>query len=160
MATRCSICDIITSPTNDDVVLLKTHGWRVILMENQGVLGAMYITTERHYQTLGDLSDRQWLGLRDLVRELEGAVSRAFHPVYFNFACDMNDAARDGEPAHVHFKLRPRYAHAVQFEGEVFEDQGFGSKKIVPHQVEKPTLRAIRKVIVSKLGLQIERDVS
>ncbi len=158
--TRCSICDIINSPTNRDVVVTKSHGWRVILMENQGALGAMYLTTERHYQTLGDLTDEQWLGLRDLVRELEAVVSQTFHPVYFNFACDMNDAAKDGEPAHVHFKLRPRYAHAVQFEGEVFEDQGFGSKTIRPLVVDREMLVAIRKAIVSKLHLQIQRNVS
>lgn len=129
-------------------------------MENQGVLGAMYLTTVKHYHSLGELTDSEWLGLRNLTRELESAVSRAFHPVYFNFACDMNDAARDKQPTHVYFKLRPRYANALQVNDEVFSDTGFGSKRIEPHVVAKDTLLEIKRVILSKLdagGLKIQR---
>lgn len=149
MKISCEICHIIKSDSND-VIIDQSFGWRVVLMENQGVLGAVYITAVDHYQTLGDLGDEQWLGLRNLVRELEAAISQTFHPVYFNFACDMNDAAREGKPTHVHFKLRPRYSTAVKLGNEVFADPGFGTKKIEPHNVDSDTLRLIRDRIMRR----------
>lgn len=149
MKISCEICDIINSD-NNDVIIDQSSGWRVVLMENQGVLGAVYITTTDHSQALGDLSDEKWLGLRDLVRELEAAISQAFHPVYFNFACDMNDAAREGKPTHVHFKLRPRYSTAVKVGDAIFTDPGFGTKKIDPHKVDQDTLRLIRNRIMQR----------
>lgn len=149
MKINCEICDIISSD-NNDVIIDQSLGWRVVLMENQGVLGAVFITAVDHHQALGDLSDKQWLGLRNLVRELEAAISQSFHPVYFNFACDMNDAAREGKPTHVHFKLRPRYSSAVKVGNEVFTDPGFGTKKIEPHKVDLDTLRLIRDRIMQR----------
>lgn len=151
---ECSICNIINQPDNDDVTLFDNEtvgaGWRIALMNDQGAIGASYLTTREHRSDIDELTDSEWVELRDLVRLLAGALRREFSPVHLNFACDMNDLALDGTPTHVHFKLRPRGFVPVEIGQERFSDAGFGTKIIFPHKVERSTLELIQE--------RLERD--
>lgn len=150
---ECTICGIINTPENDDVALFddiaRDTGWRVVLMKDQGALGASYVTAREHRNDIDELTDREWQELRDLVRIITTAMRREFDPVHMNLAFDMNDGAAADEPTHVHFKLRPRGTRRTSIGRETFSDPGFGTKDIVPHKVGRETLILIRELIES-----------
>lgn len=149
----CEVCSIINGPLGElDVQIITAQDWRVSLMNDQGSLGASYLTTKDHVSTVGEISPAQWQELGELVRLLERAIDSAFAPEYFNLAADMNDAALGGQSPHVHFKHRPRYKHAVTVGGEEFSDPGYGTKTIQRHKVGRETLLVIRDVIQTHLA--------
>lgn len=93
---------------------MSETGWRVVLMKNQGAVGASYITTREHRADIDELTDQEWVELRDIVRILTEATKRQFGARHMNISCDMNDAAAAGTPTHVHFKLRGRGSRLIQ----------------------------------------------
>lgn len=145
---ECSVCTIINADTNDDVTLLDgnplTKHWRVALMENQGALGAMYLTTRVHRSDLDELTPEEAGDLMEIARVMTGALKAAFNAAHTNFACDMNEAAARHESTHVHFKLRGRYDSPVTVDGKEFYDEGFGTKTIRTHRVGRQILYIIR----------------
>ena len=148
---ECEICSIISSPDNNDVQLFQEDmsetGWRVVLMKNQGAVGASYITTREHRADIDELTDQEWVELRDIVRILTEATKRQFGARHMNISCDMNDAAAAGTPTHVHFKLRGRGSRLITIATEQFSDGGYGTKNVASHDVSLEALHAIRERI-------------
>ncbi len=148
---ECGICETINTVATDDVTVIDddrlSDRWRLALMENQGALGSMYITTREHRSDLDSLTEEETRDLMEIAQAMTKALKTAFHATHVNFACDMNDAAALHQPTHVHFKLRGRYEHTTVINDEEFSDTGFGTKHIKPHFVGRQTLRVIRNKI-------------
>lgn len=131
---QCEICPIIATCNNgDDVLVLQSKYWRVVLDQDQRTLGKSFVTLLEHKQTLSELTEQEWIDFHHVVRQLESSVGRAFKPSHFNWQCLMNNAIVAKQPTHVHWHMHPRYAAPVQYAGETFVD----SELILPKERTK-----------------------
>lgn len=119
----CEVCAALPSNT----VLYETESWVASLNANQAYLGRCYVTLKQHKGDLAELSSGEWLEFADLVKIIESAIRKTFGSTLFNWSCLMNNAFQTN-PArpHVHWHLRPRYEHSVEFNGITFSDVSFG----------------------------------
>ncbi|MEK6860643.1 MAG: HIT family protein [Nanoarchaeota archaeon] len=108
-------------------LIYESKYWRITLAPDQGYLGRCYINLRRHIEKLSELKKEEWIDFAELVKIMESALKKAFCVVMFNWTCLMNNAYQDELPnPHVHWHLRPRYDHKVEFSGVIFEDKEFG----------------------------------
>ncbi len=123
---NCPIC-AWTPEEVDYPFIFETSHWIVKLGPNQSLLGRCVISTQRHVGDLADLTQPEMIDLLAVIKQLEGAVRRAFGAVMFNWSCYMNLAYRE-EPAdpHVHWWMVPRYNSAREIDGIAFADPHFG----------------------------------
>ncbi len=147
--TNCEICPILSSLNNgNDVQIIETEMWRVVLDPNQQYLGKSFVTLLDHKQTLSDLSSEEWQDFETLVKRLEFAIKEAFNPNHFNWSCLMNIAAMSNQETHVHWHIHPRYSIPISVAGEVFEDtQWYPRKEKVDHVVDSEVLQRIAQEI-------------
>lgn len=129
----CEICPIIENPSEDEVRLRLAEGefWRATLRDrDQSLLGTTFVTAKRHVESLGDLTEKEWLEFAGINKEMESAIKRSFGAQVINTSCLMNLAFKPGEEPrpHVHWHLKPRYANPVMIDGikEPFIDPRFG----------------------------------
>lgn len=126
MAGRCFLCDFALSDRKR--VVLETEYWCVLLHHNQAYFGRCTVILKRHCETLGELEDDEWIDLRRVVVQLEGAFRASFGAAPLNWTCLMNGGYRVDPPIpHVHLHFRPRYRTPVSFGGMTFGDPEFGS---------------------------------
>lgn len=119
---------------DDDFVLYQTRYWRVTLAPDQYYLGRAYVTALRHVPSLGALTFRQWSDLQQVIGWYEAAAAEVLGAALVTWVALMNNAFRDADPVpHVHWHVRPRYSHDVEFAGQTFSDPEFGGH----HQREK-----------------------
>ena len=125
MDQDCEICRIIRD-SRDDVIIVETDYWRVVLNPNQAYPGTAWVTARSHVGSLSELSEGQWLDLREVMKHYEGAMGRAFGAKLCNWVCLMNDAFKEAQPMpHVHWHVRPRYDSSVKVAGEELGDPNF-----------------------------------
>ena len=150
---NCEICPILaTHNGGQDVQIIQTAKWRVVLDSNQQVLGKAFVTLLEHKTSLSDLDEEDWRDFELLVKRLESAVRQAFLPSHFNWSCLMNIAAMNGQETHVHWHVHPRYARPVAIANEVFEDMSwYPQKEKIDHIVGKEVLQAIADSIRKSL---------
>ena len=128
----------------------QTEHWNIYLSHNQTYLGRCLIALKRHTPDLAKLERAEWDDFVSLIEKLETSLLRSFEPSLFNWACLMNNAYQEKIPnPHVHWHLVPRYSHAVEFKGEVFEDLEFG------HHYDSKKSRNIspnlRQILISRI---------
>ncbi len=140
----CEFCTI--SPEEERLRIAETTHWKVYLAVQQGYLGQCILVLNRHCGDLADLTDEEWLDFSRLVKRLEVTVRSVFEATMFNWACLMNNAYKSAPPnPHVHWHMRPRYDHPVDFDGIQFQDGEFAhhydnrKSPVVP----APTLQAL-----------------
>lgn len=150
---NCEICPILATHNNgNDVQIIETEKWRVVLDPNQQFLGKAFVTLLDHKSSLSDLDGDDWRDFEVLVGRLEPALKKAFQPSHFNWSCLMNLAAMSGQETHVHWHIHPRYAEPVEIAGETFEDtQWYPRKEKTDHVVDEKVLRAIAEKIRENL---------
>lgn len=147
---QCEVCTIL--PSNDPI--LETQNWVVSLSPDQGYLGRCYVTLKAHKGDLADLTKEEWLDFTEIVKKIEKAIRKAFGAELFNWGCLMNDAFKIDPPKpHVHWHLRPRYRHSINFAGEKFEDPLFGYhyERGQSRKASAKVLENIKQEIQSKL---------
>lgn len=122
----CEICLILQS-NNDDIVIIKTDYWRVVLQRNQAYLGQSFVTLLDHKSSLSELTSNEWNDYEVLVSKLENGIRDAFGAKHFNWACLMNEAHRESPATpHAHWHVFPRYNHTVTVNNVTFKDIEFG----------------------------------
>jgi ATP adenylyltransferase len=148
---NCEICPILASSSNgNDVVVLETTYWRVVLDEDQRFLGKSFVTLREHKESVSELSSDEWQDLHDVMRRLETSIKRAFAPSHFNWLCLMNNAVVAGQPTHVHWHMHPRYKTAVKFADETFYDtELFPPKERTTHLITRDVLLQIAQAMAS-----------
>jgi len=85
------------------------------------------VAIKRDEKSLSGLNSDEWLELGLIVKKLENAAQKAFHPTMFNWGCLMNSSYLEDPPSpHLHWHFIPRYRESVVFKGKTFEDPCFG----------------------------------
>lgn len=108
-------------------LLLETRHHNVLVADEQSSLGRCVIALKRHAESLSDITQDEQLDFFDIIKNLEGAITKAFGANMFNLVCMMNSSYQTNPPVpHVHWHLRPRYDHDVKFAGITFSDPDFG----------------------------------
>jgi diadenosine tetraphosphate (Ap4A) HIT family hydrolase len=133
-----------------DTLIYQTKFWKIDLSDNQYYLGRCYVSLKRECPSLSQLTKEEMLGLLEIVKTLESALKKEFNATMFNWTCLMNDAYKSENPKpEVHFHLRPRYNHKVNFEGELFEDKEFAHH--YDNKAKKEISEEIMKKIIEKI---------
>jgi diadenosine tetraphosphate (Ap4A) HIT family hydrolase len=135
-------CDICVAVNSENVFLLQTDLWSVVLANDQAYLGRCFVTAKRHVASMSELTHEEWQDYIQIVKKLESATTEAFGAGLHNWNCLMNNAFQK-EPSlpHVHWHFRPRYKNNVEFAGETFDDPYFAHhyrsdyKKLVSNEV-------------------------
>jgi diadenosine tetraphosphate (Ap4A) HIT family hydrolase len=111
-------------------VVFETEYWKVMVAEDQCYLGYMIVSANnRERPNLSALTQEEWVDFSEnVVKPLEAKIKRALGAELFNWSCLMNLAYRETPPnPHVHWHVKPRYRNPVEFNGETFVDEMFGS---------------------------------
>ena len=145
-------CDICAWTPGQPVfeLIYETALWRVVLPQNQCLLGRCVVSLKRHCGDLAGLTPDELLDWLKVVAVLEPAVRSAFGATMFNWSCYMNFAYREAAPdPHVHWWAAPRYQQAVTLGGLTFEDPEFGGPYSHARWVEVPA--EVRREIVGRI---------
>jgi diadenosine tetraphosphate (Ap4A) HIT family hydrolase len=128
----CSYCKKLEKYDFGDFIMETSH-WIIFLAPQQSNIGTCVVALNRHESDLSGLTRDEWLDFGKLVREMEETLKKCFDVTLFNWGSLMNASYLKQTPdPHVHWHLIPRYDHAVEFEGLVFEDLYFGTMKPRP----------------------------
>lgn len=122
-----------------------------LFVADQTYLGRCVIALKRACPNLSEVTDEETLDFQNnVVKKLEGAISKAFGATLFNWSCLMNYAYRNIPPnPQVHWHLRPRYRETVNFGGESFPDTEFGSHYL--RSTERGVSAEMRDSIIRKI---------
>jgi len=71
--------------------------------------GHLLIAPLRHIATLDEASDAERLGMMNLVRDCQRALSLTIHPHGFNVGMNFGRCAGAGLPDHLHIHVVPRW---------------------------------------------------
>lgn len=137
-------------------VIFETKHWRVILADEQTYLGRVIVYLKRPAGSLADLTQEEWSDMHFMISVVEEAIRKAFDARLFNWGCLMNHGFRiKPYTPMVHWHMRPRYDHPVEFAGYRFIDPNFGSHYNesadyqIPDDIRKKVIEKIRKNLPS-----------
>lgn len=134
-------------------LVFETQYWRVGLAEEQTYLGYCVLALKR--QGCGDLAELKQEEEADffkVVKTFEMALRGAFGATMFNWSCLMNHAYQLPNPKpHVHWHVKPRYNHSVEFEGEIFEDVRFGHHYTLLENLNRIVSDEMQDKIIAKI---------
>lgn len=118
----CEICIILKDPLPDELALRIEDGkfWHTTLRLDQEYLGTVFITAKRHGASLPDVTaarEQEFIAMRNRIIR---AQMQEFGAKVVNVSCLMNHAlaAEGGGSPHVHYHLKPQYAHSVERFGQ------------------------------------------
>jgi diadenosine tetraphosphate (Ap4A) HIT family hydrolase len=139
--------------TDNERFIFETKHWSVILAEEQAYFGYCVVVLKR--QKCGDLAEvteEELVDFLHIVKRFESALRGAFDATMFNWTCLMNNAYREKEPKpQVHWHVKPRYNHKVEFAGEVFEDPNFGNHYLHFEEVQRAVSEEVADKIIKKI---------
>ena len=124
MNDNCTWCNLTDSEKK--YILIDSKYWDVFLADKQDYLGRCILVLKRHCESLSQLNDEEWAELKNLIEQLETAITNSLGANMFNWSCLMNDFYKSDTPnPHLHIHLRPRYKSPVTINGESFYDEEF-----------------------------------
>ena len=105
--------------------LYSGETWKVIFGDwDQSFPGYCIVSCDK--EKISDLTDKDWIELGRLEKELERITKKLFDATMYNFSCLMNNAYRDNDKPHVHFHFIPRYEGKRKILGKEYIDKHFG----------------------------------
>lgn len=135
--------------------ILQTPFWSVQLLENQYYLGRSVVVFNGDSVHLSQLTNEQFLDLKEVINRFEQAVFTAFGATHFNWTCLMNDYYKPknaDKKKELHLHVWPRYQHPVTHFGISFVDEVFGhhydktKENVVSPDILKQISHAITQV--------------
>lgn len=123
--------------------------WSIFLHQNQGYLGRCIVWCNRKDALdLVDATPEEQQELFIVLKELGGAIKKAFQPDWLNYTFLGNEAR------HLHGHFIPRYAKPKEFEGIVFKDELYGHNYKTDYNFSAPVevMEKIRLKIKEVLG--------
>ena len=136
-------------------LVFETEYWRVGLAEEQTYLGYCVVVLKRQGQGCGDLADltrEEEIDFFEVVKIFEKALRGAFDATMFNWSCLMNHAYQLPNPEpHMHWHVKPRYNHPVEFEGELFEDSRFGHHYLLLENLNRIASDEMQNKIIARI---------
>ena len=134
-------------------LVFETDYWRVGLAEEQTYLGYCVVALKR--QGCGDLAEltkEEVVNFFEVVKTFEKALRSAFGATMFNWSCLMNSAYQLPDPKpHVHWHVKPRYNHSVDFGREIFEDIRFGHHYTLLEDLNRIVSDEMQNKIITKI---------
>lgn len=111
-----------------DYTILESGYWKVVLaVKDQRYLGRSVVVMHEPKESLGELTEEEWIDLRTIIKVFEDTLKKSFGATMFNWSCLMNNAYQEDDPKpQVHLHVRPRYDKSVEFAGTQFFDHEFG----------------------------------
>ena len=151
MAGACALCH----PKPEDVVH-ESHFWRIIVNQDQNLLGKCFIALYRHEEDLFHLRQLELNELWSLAAKARGALRELFQADHFNFAFLGNN------DRHLHMHIVPRYRGTRFFAGLVFDDKAWGHHydlipRRVPPEVAAQLVVALREKLAPLLSKSVKR---
>jgi diadenosine tetraphosphate (Ap4A) HIT family hydrolase len=110
--------------------LKEFHYWVVLLRPQQVTLGSLVLICREEVTAFSRISMEAFGELPEIIREIEGSVSRAFAYTKINYLMLM---MVDPE---VHFHVIPRYENPRIFFQQQFFDQGWPGPPALKHHNE------------------------
>jgi diadenosine tetraphosphate (Ap4A) HIT family hydrolase len=96
-------CELCTTPPSDDRLIFRSDLWRVVHAPDPVVLlGKLYVTLERHAESLGQLTADEATELGRLLQRVVAALDAELHPPRVHVGCYLE------EVRHVHLHVTPR----------------------------------------------------
>lgn len=121
-------CDFCCLSAEDRKWLLyENEYWLVFFADKQDYPGRCIVAARAHRESLAQLTQTEWLSLKDITDALEQLLKAELGATLLNWSCLMNDAYKAAEPQpHVHFHVRPRYSSPITVDGVSLSDDAFG----------------------------------
>jgi diadenosine tetraphosphate (Ap4A) HIT family hydrolase len=111
-------------------VVYEGEFWRVVVNQNQNLLGKCFIALKRHEEDPFGLRPSEQAELWNLAAKARQVLTNLFQADHFNFAF-LGDRDR-----HVHLDIIPRYRGTRFFAGLVFDDKAWGHHyDLIPRRV-------------------------
>lgn len=102
-------------------VVERSELWTLALNRNQDLPGEEMLVLNRHCERGPDQTSQEWAFLHPLAKRVTSALGDLFAPDLYNLAFLMNF------DAHVHLHVGPRYAYPIEWRGETFREEHYGS---------------------------------
>lgn len=117
----CTLCSASLEPC-----LAEGLYWRLILNQNQNLLGKCFLVLRRHLERVPQLTAPEWTDLHLQLGCATTMLEHAFTPIHFNYAFLQN------QDRHIHLHIIPRYNQPRHFAGLVFDDDDYPGHYAVP----------------------------
>lgn len=137
----------------DKNFIFETNFWKVFLAEDQTYLGYSVVVLKR--ESCGDLaevSEEEFLDFLQIVKRFEESLRKSFEATMFNWTCLMNNAYQvtPAKP-HVHWHVKSRYDHGVEYSGEMFVDPNFGHHYALLKDCDRSVTDEMRHEIIKRI---------
>ena len=122
---NCDWCNL--SEEDKRFQVYESRFWSVFLSDEQDYIGRCILVLKRHCGSMSELTDEEWVELRDLVRKVETGLKTILGATLFNWSCLMNNFYKESNPnPHLHIHVRPRYDKPLMLNGNTYIDSEFG----------------------------------
>jgi len=106
----CVFCQILADKKDKQhlIFIRKSHAYAVLNLYPYSN-GHCLILPNRHVGDISKLSQEEYVGLMELLREVKDLLQEVLKPVGFNVGINLGRIAGAGIPQHVHVHIVPRW---------------------------------------------------
>lgn len=108
MNNCCDIFDIFDEKNN---LIREYQYWKLLISNRSKTLGNCVAITKEHHENFSDLSVEEMADFNNVVKDIEGALKKAFNYDKINYLMLMM------KDKHTHFHIIPRYKDEKEFAG-------------------------------------------
>lgn len=122
---ECDWCNL--TEKKKEYLLFTTDFCSAYLADEQDYVGRCVLVLKRHCGSLSELTDKEWLDLRCVVKCMESCFKSVLGATMCNWSCLMNSFYKES-PAnpHLHLHVRPRFKNPIVINGNQYVDEEFG----------------------------------
>lgn len=116
--------------------------WTLTVSFRQTTLGSYIILAKRSIERISELNDAELIELKQVMREIEDALSKAdgFKPDRFNYLQLGNSLHQ------LHFHGIPRYSSSRDFSGRKWIDEKYGTTPVIVPKEEESEVNTVREI--------------
>lgn len=128
---ECVFCVLGTEPINESTgVLRKSHYTYVVLNAFPYGSGHLLVVPLRHVASLEELDDEEYQDFFFTLRDVVGALNKAYEPDGMNVGVNLGHAAGAGIPKHLHAHTLPRWKGDTNFMTTI------GETRVLPESLQ------------------------